>query len=213
MSNDTSEPCSLKKVPPGSDPVSADGRYRRSENIPYPGRTRRLQTPVPVNPVRTDSAADGVGRTRRNGERATGSEVFDACLAAGDGSSLRQLRAGVRAWLEEHRAPPEVIDDFVLAVSEAAGNGIEYAPAGTSIKVRGTFARDQIRLRVTSTGPWRRTGPTAERGRGLEIIRSLTERLSILEGGGVVTLDMRQRLPPGGIRIDERYPLHGDFKR
>lgn len=117
-------------------------------------------------------------------------EPFEASLPA-DLHRLRGLRHDLAAWLERIRVPEAQRDAVVLAVHEAAANGIEHA--GGAVSVRGARDEDKLIVVVTNGGSW--TGPSVSedlsRGRGLALMRGLTSNLDIAMEPQRTTVRMR----------------------
>ena len=93
---------------------------------------------------------------------------------AGSPSCLAELRRAIRHSLAEVPAaiPDEVVDDLVLAVSEAATNAILYGsgdaqPVTVTVRVGGGWI--QVTIRDRGRPDALRTAPVASlRGRGLD---------------------------------------------
>ncbi len=114
-------------------------------------------------------------------------------------SCLSRLRHAVQERLQaeaEVEMPAELVDDVVLAVSEAATNAIVYGSSGTqpvavAVQVRGGWIEATIR-------DWGRAADTAPRpvpdqslgGRGLWLIAQVADevRLAKAHPGTLVTL-------------------------
>jgi serine/threonine-protein kinase RsbW len=115
---------------------------------------------------------------------------------AGSPSCLAELRRAIRHSLAEVPAaiPDEVVDDLVLAVSEAATNAILYGsgdaqPVTVTVRVRGGWIEATIRDQGRPAAP--RTAPvTSLRGRGLWLIGQLVDELRLAKArpGTLVTL-------------------------
>jgi anti-sigma regulatory factor (Ser/Thr protein kinase) len=111
-------------------------------------------------------------------------------------SCLAELRRAIRSSLAEVPAaiPSEVVDDLVLAVSEAAGNAILYGsgdaqPVTVTARVRGGWIEATIRDRGRPAAP--HTAPVPGlRGRGLWLISQLVDELRLAKArpGTLVTL-------------------------
>jgi anti-sigma regulatory factor (Ser/Thr protein kinase) len=118
---------------------------------------------------------------------------------AGSPSRLAELRRAVRSSLAEMLGaiPDEVVDDVVLAVSEAAANAVLYGsgdaqPVTVTVGVRGSWIEATIRDRGRPAAP--RAAPmTGLRGRGLWLIGQLVDELRLAKArpGTLVTLRRR----------------------
>jgi len=115
---------------------------------------------------------------------------------AGSPSCLAELRRAIRRSLAEvpGAIPDEVVDDLVLAVSEAATNAILHGsgdaqPVTVTVRVGGGWVEATIRDRGRPAAP--RTAPVASlRGRGLWLIGQLVDELRLAKArpGTLVTL-------------------------
>ena len=88
--------------------------------------------------------------------------------------------------------------DFLVAMGEAVNNALEHGSP---------FPRDTIHVRldcdgygargsVESNGAWRWKTPTIERGRGLMLMRALTDRVNISVAQAATTVTLRLDAPP-----------------
>jgi anti-sigma regulatory factor (Ser/Thr protein kinase) len=93
-------------------------------------------------------------------------------------SAVREARARTAAALRRWRCPGDRIEDAVLVVSEAATNAVQHG-AGL-VLVRLLRRRRYVRVEVQDNSPVPPApldnDTTGERGRGLTIIATLTER-------------------------------------
>lgn len=107
-------------------------------------------------------------------------EPFEAILPP-DLSRLRGLRHELADWLEAVGVASDDRDSAVLAIHEAAANGIEHATG--RVTVRGARSGDKLLLVVSNDGQWRgRHARDEERGRGIGLMRALTSQLEIRTG-------------------------------
>jgi anti-sigma regulatory factor (Ser/Thr protein kinase) len=115
---------------------------------------------------------------------------FDESVAASV-ESLPAVRSSVARWL----APIELSDADLgavqVVVSELLANAVEATPADQKVSVRLTDQAGSVEVEVVN--PSARTAavpippmadPLAPRGRGLAIVRSLSEQLSLSENNG-----------------------------
>ena len=117
-------------------------------------------------------------------------------------SCLAGLRRAVRERLEE--APADVVDDLVLAVSEAATNAILYGscdahPVTVTVRVRGGWVEATVR---DQGRPAPRAAAVAGRGgRGLWLMGQLVDELRLAKAHPGTLVTLRRRLgdpaPPG----------------
>lgn len=108
--------------------------------------------------------------------------MFEVELAAVP-QSLVELRHGLRRWLEQPHVPAAVVDDLLLAVTEAATNAIEHGHDGTghgTVTVTASITRGQVWLTVADAGTWRPPTPQpTHHGRGLPIVRTVMDETEI----------------------------------
>ncbi|MEU8900352.1 ATP-binding protein [Nocardia sp. NPDC048505] len=101
---------------------------------------------------------------------------------------LRRIRHTLRTWLRTVLADERRVYDLVLAVSEACTNSVEHGHRGDGglLRVRGVVEGARIRIRVSDSGTWLvHQGPAeTDRGRGLELMRSLIPDVQIQTGQG-----------------------------
>lgn len=103
-------------------------------------------------------------------------------------TAARQLRAQLRAWLEQCPEAAEVADDAVLVASELLGNAVLHArplPDG-GLRVSWGLEQDGLELQMTDGGSLgaphvRPPDPNRPTGRGLAIIDHLALRWGVRE--------------------------------
>lgn len=118
-------------------------------------------------------------------------ESFRATLPAAR-AALFGFRQELRDWLQALPLAPRVRDALVLAAHEAVANGIEHGN-GSPVRVEGNSNGRELVIDVTTKGSWapsEQDDPLAERGRGMTLIRALTE-FELLVGDGHVTIRLR----------------------
>jgi serine/threonine-protein kinase RsbW len=152
--------------------------------------------------VRPGAYPGSVAREQDKGATPPVSEAgdeFELRLTA-RAEELQRLRHALSAWLARQGAPPEVAEEVALASHEAAANVVEHAyPNGT-----GTFVvwarRDDgdLLVAVQDEGHWRTPSRTDQRGRGLTVMRSLTDEVVISPTGSGTTVMLRRRIAPTG---------------
>lgn len=123
-----------------------------------------------------------------------------------DRSAPMLTRRRLQGWLAALGWPAEEAEDLVLAVSEAVSNSVEHAYPGrtdsgevelTAFEVRtadGTEDASRVTITVADHGTWR--PPAADpgfRGRGLPLIRALTESHEVLGTPTGTTVEMTSR--------------------
>ncbi|HZZ51967.1 MAG TPA: ATP-binding protein [Pseudonocardia sp.] len=101
-------------------------------------------------------------------------------------------RREVQPWLTAHGWPEEDIDDLVLALNEAVTNSAEHAYPSTGLNGRieltitlrsGDDGTTRAVVTVTDHGRWRIPASSpGYRGRGLQMMRALTESVELRAG-------------------------------
>lgn len=106
----------------------------------------------------------------------------------------RRLVANV---LAELATPREHIEAIVLALSEACTNAVEHSSGNAPFTLRVECGPGSVRLTVTSSGSFvpadplgRMPEPTALRGRGVPLMRTLMDEFEITAGDGGTTVTM-----------------------
>jgi anti-sigma regulatory factor (Ser/Thr protein kinase) len=119
-------------------------------------------------------------------------KMFKVTVPASPGVLLN-FRHSLRAWLHTAELGSGAVDALVLAVHEAVANGIEHG-SGSPVRVEGSVEDGDLVVEITSRGSWNAgsdgDGPLAERGRGLALMRALTE-MELLVDDGCVTIRLR----------------------
>lgn len=131
------------------------------------------------------------------------------------GSARRQLRQ----WLQVLGWPGEEAEDLVLAVNEAVSNAVEHAYSSSvltrdhrrpevELHVTDTVELDdaqhdsrRVTMTVTDGGHWRpRSVSPGFRGRGLQMMRALTESVEVTATGTGTRVKMISRAARVGAR-------------
>jgi anti-sigma regulatory factor (Ser/Thr protein kinase) len=113
---------------------------------------------------------------------------------------LTLVRHELGRWLEREQVPPEARADVILACSEACANAMEH-PRATDravFEVGVHLHRGVLELAVRDYGCWD-ADEDAEgdvRGRGLDMLRSLMDEVSIVKGEEGTEVTMRRGLEP-----------------
>jgi serine/threonine-protein kinase RsbW len=122
------------------------------------------------------------------------SPLFTHSLRAAP-AELAALRDGLRAWLVEHGLDEDTERSTVLAVSEAAANSIEHGYGGDGagvVTVMASLHDGRLDVEVRDEGAWRDGPRDGDRGRGLAIMRSIMDRLSVERDDGATVVRMGQ---------------------
>ena len=114
---------------------------------------------------------------------------------AADPEVLSPLRRQLARWLKENGVEEQAAFDIVLACSEASANATEHAypPTQGHFDLEAVHDGEHVEIRISDAGSWR---PEVERnrGRGLMLMRGLTDEVSVERGepdGTVVRLRRR----------------------
>jgi anti-sigma regulatory factor (Ser/Thr protein kinase) len=100
---------------------------------------------------------------------------------------LRAIRRRVERWAGEHGLTEGELIDLQLAIGEAVSNGIEHGyrdcppgPVEVGLELRQDGPRRLLAVRVVDHGRWRPApARPGHRGRGLAMIRSLSEDMCV----------------------------------
>ncbi|MBF6301994.1 SpoIIE family protein phosphatase [Nocardia amamiensis] len=128
---------------------------------------------------------------------------------------LAVLRRTLKGWLAAAAVPHDLAADLVAAANEACSNSIEHAyrngDAGR-VLLAATCDIDTVVIVVTDTGDWKpRASDRGYRGRGIDMMRALTEELDIDHSGPGTTVRMSVTLP--AITFPVANPLRGTNRR
>src|ERR1044072_130500 len=104
-----------------------------------------------------------------------------------DALTVARIRRELSQWLSTHlMLDPDRLNDVLLAVNEALTNSAEYAYRGRqgtmTLDVHYDGADDSLLIEVSDRGTWRHVDPAAQpnpRGRGLPLMRALSDRMAI----------------------------------
>ncbi len=108
---------------------------------------------------------------------------------------LAGTRRSLRRWLRSHGADDQDTLEITLAVSEACTNAIEhaYSPAPAEFEVHATVVDGEARITVQDAGRWR-SPRGSNRGRGLRIIETAMDEMSVDATPAGTAIVMRRRL-------------------
>jgi serine/threonine-protein kinase RsbW len=123
-----------------------------------------------------------------NGER------FQRIGVAADPESVARIREQFADWLERFfHLDPIRASDVVLAINEALANSAEFAylladrPGTVDVQARYEQSAEKLTVMVSDKGLWRVPDPapaTRTRGRGIPLMRALTDRAKIETSSG-----------------------------
>jgi anti-sigma regulatory factor (Ser/Thr protein kinase) len=110
--------------------------------------------------------------------------------------SLDVVRDALRVWLERAPVTQEQGGEIVLAAWEACANAVEHAVAPVEDTFRFTAALDDgvVRLSVRDTGTWSPERLEANRGLGLQLMRSLMSSVDIDTGPSGTTVSLEKEV-------------------
>jgi len=126
-------------------------------------------------------------------------------LFAPDNEALAGMRRELGEWLARRATPARVVDELVLAADELCANAIEAAAGGmVSLEARGDGSA--VHLAVSNAGhapsglsraddPDQDGDGLRERGRGLTIVRAVTDSFAIVNVDGHTVARVGRRLP------------------
>lgn len=94
----------------------------------------------------------------------------------------RFVRQDLRRWLDQSGLPAELVSEAVLACSEACANALEHPEHARRqlIEVEAELREAEIEIRVRDFGSWNDRPGSGLRGRGLDMIRGLSDSFEIL---------------------------------
>ncbi|MGW4356231.1 SpoIIE family protein phosphatase [Nocardia sp. NPDC004582] len=115
-----------------------------------------------------------------------------------DARELSQLRRALRTWLTAAAVPHDLAVDLVSAANEACSNSIEHAYLGGEpgrVRLCADSGMDTLTIEVSDSGVWRPLpADPGNRGRGIAMMRALTDQLDIDHSGPGTLVRMSVRL-------------------
>ena len=109
-------------------------------------------------------------------------------------TSAAAMRQDVRRALDGLAVDADVVEDLLLAASEAMNNAVEHAqrPRRPEVRVRLQVGGALIRISVRDFGTWRDRRPAMDRGRGALLMNAYGDvRLVSTSEGTTVTIERR----------------------
>jgi PAS domain S-box-containing protein len=112
---------------------------------------------------------------------------------------LSDVRHRLAAWLRANSIEEPLADDIVLVVNEACSNSVEHAYRGREpgrMRVEATVNDGDVQICVVDSGSWK-TPPAdpGTRGRGLLLIRKISDQVEVRGTDDGTTVEMTFRLP------------------
>jgi len=112
---------------------------------------------------------------------------------------LSDVRHRLAAWLHSNNIRSPLADDIVLVVNEACSNCVEHAYRGQNhgrMRVEAEVRDGQVRASVVDSGSWK-TPPAdpGTRGRGLLLIRTVSDQVDVIGTDEGTSVEMSFRLP------------------
>jgi anti-sigma regulatory factor (Ser/Thr protein kinase)/putative methionine-R-sulfoxide reductase with GAF domain len=112
-----------------------------------------------------------------------------------DPNMLSRTRRQFRRWLRHHGGSDSDLAEATIALSEACANAVEhaYSPMPASFEIRARCDAGELVISVKDAGRWRAPRGT-NRGRGLAIMKSAMDEVSIERTDAGTEVIMRRRL-------------------
>jgi PAS domain S-box-containing protein len=112
---------------------------------------------------------------------------------------LSDVRRRLNTWLRANEVPIQLAADIVLVVNEACTNCVEHAYRGRDpgrMRVEADVGDGDVQIRVADFGSWK-TPPAdpGNRGRGLLLIRAVSDEVELDGTDAGTTLELTFRLP------------------
>ncbi|WP_346533981.1 ATP-binding protein [Micromonospora sp. DPT] len=164
-------------APPATGPVEA-APAAPARPLPSTGRT----TAGPFTTVRVPNGHE------------TASVVDTGWSYPSAATSASAMRRDVRSSLEAMHVHPDVVQDLLVAASEAFNNAVEHAqqPTRPEVRVRLQVGAGTARLTVRDFGTWRDRRSAMDRGRGATLMNAFGDvRLMSTAAGTTVTIERR----------------------
>jgi serine/threonine-protein kinase RsbW len=120
--------------------------------------------------------------------------------AVATASNATALRRQLHDWLARD-LPTNIVDDLVLAVYEAIANAAEHAYVDRTdgpglVRLEAHRTADHILITVADQGHWRAPTGTGFRGRGIPLMRLLTQNVHTRCDHRGTVVHLRAELPP-----------------
>jgi anti-sigma regulatory factor (Ser/Thr protein kinase) len=112
--------------------------------------------------------------------------------------SATWLRQKLDSWTRAAGVPTDLAYDLVLSCYEAMANVVTHAyPTGTTgfLDLRARLHKNDINVTVSDCGRWKPETDHSEGGRGLDLIRHLSDDVDVLHDDHGTRIDMHWRRP------------------
>ncbi|MFF0490458.1 SpoIIE family protein phosphatase [Nocardia sp. NPDC004068] len=123
---------------------------------------------------------------------------------------LSGMRRELTNWLAAAAVPHELAADLVAAANEACSNSIEHAYLGSApgrVVLTADCTMDNVVIEVADSGVWRpQPEDPGHRGRGIAMMRALSDELTIDHVGIGTRVRMVARLPAVSVAAASRVP-------
>lgn len=202
---------SVRTLPPGSTVVLyTDGLVERRGETFDRGIDRLVDAMGAADGGDLDDLCDALSLRLLEGPQRD--DVAFLCLRVGEPgsvfsttfpaepSALRDLRLGLRDWLEARSVDPVDIESSVLAVNEAAANSIEhgYRDGGAGpVDIQARLDDGALVVAVRDRGRWRDDPPEPSRGRGIAMMQMLMDAVEVQHGTLGTSVRLRRRVQHG----------------
>jgi serine phosphatase RsbU (regulator of sigma subunit)/anti-sigma regulatory factor (Ser/Thr protein kinase) len=120
--------------------------------------------------------------------------AMDIRLDGGE-TSLRNAREALRLWLVGAEITEMDVHDIVLAAWEAIANASEHSLSETGFRLQAQLVDEAVRVVVEDDGTWLTPAVRADRGRGLQLMRSLMSSVEVEPGPHGTRVTLEKRLP------------------
>lgn len=114
-------------------------------------------------------------------------------------SQLAPTRTALRSWLKQAQLRPDQSMNVLIAAGEAVSNAIEHGHrdnAHGTVRLDAMVLVDEVQLTITDTGSWKppQTAVNTQRGRGIALMRSLMQVVTIDADTGGTTVHLSARI-------------------
>lgn len=108
------------------------------------------------------------------------------------GAELASVRSGIRTWLARSLSN-DLMDEVLLASGEALANALEHGQPPVAITLEWVEGRT-LRLRIRDSGKWHVHADASTRGRGIPIMTTLMDSLTVETTDGTA-IELTRRFP------------------